>query len=300
MIFGAIEAGGTNFNCAVGSGPDNILARTRIATTTPKETLAAVYAFFQSAIATHGKIEALGLACFGPVDLDRQSPGYGHILRTPKKYWSNTDIVGKLKKRLQVPVGFETDVNGAALAELEWGAGQGLRSLVYMTIGTGIGGGVIVNGRMVDGLIHPELGHMLVPRHARDTQYQGHCPYHGDCLEGLACGPAIHARWGAPAEKLEPDHIAWEVEADYLGSMCMNITATLSPQRIILGGGVMRQPFLIQKVRDVFQHKFNDYLPLDVRAGGLEKYIVTPGLGGRAGIAGAFKLASQSISGYSH
>lgn len=294
-MFGAIEAGGTKFNCALGMGADDILAEARILTTRPEETLDAVVTFFNQAVRKYGNINALGLACFGPIDPDHRSPTYGHVLQTPKAHWSNTDILGILSTRLDTPTGFDTDVNSAALGELLRGAGQGLSSLVYMTIGTGIGGGVIANGRLVTGLIHPELGHMLVPKHPQDSGFSGYCTFHGACLEGLASGPAMKARWGRDPGQLDSRHIAWEIEADYLASLCINITATLSPQRIILGGGVMQQVFLLQKVRDVFRERFNNYLPIDSRAGGLENYIVSPGLGNRAGITGAFALAEAAL-----
>lgn len=293
-MFAAIEAGGTKFNCALGTGPEDIRAETRIPTTLPEETLSEVVKFFSEAAGKYGDIKALGLACFGPVDLDRRSPNYGHVLPTTKAHWSNTDIVGILEGKLQAPVGFDTDVNGAALGELKWGAGQGLSSLVYVTIGTGIGGGVVVNGQLVAGLVHPELGHMLVPKHSQDLEFSGHCPFHGACLEGLASGPAMKARWQMAAEHLDADHLAWELEAHYLASLCINITTTLSPQRIILGGGVMQQPSLIMKIRDVFRERFNNYLPIEERVNGLENYIVSPGLGNRAGIAGAFVLAKAA------
>lgn len=293
-LFGAIEAGGTKFLCAVGAGPEDVHERTRIPTTTPDETLAAVLKFFDSAASEYGALSSLGVACFGPIDGNASSKRFGHITETVKPGWSNTDVVGPLKERFGVPVSFDTDVNVAALGEAAWGAGQGLSDFVYVTVGTGIGGGAFVGGKLLRGLVHTEMGHMNVLRHPGDD-FAGVCPFHGDCLEGLASGPAIEARWGCKAEDLPPDHEAWRLQSHYLARMCVNLTAILSPERIILGGGVMQGEGLIQHVRDDFTALFKDYLPTLKEAGGVETYIVPPALGDRSALYGAFTAAQDTI-----
>lgn len=213
-LIGGIEAGGTKFVCAVGSGPNDIRAEHRFPTTTPEETLAQAIAFFQAQEGEHGRIAAIGIAAFGPLDPNPASPTFGYITTTPKPGWANADVVGVIKTALGVPVGFDTDVNGAALGEHRWGAAQDVDTFIYLTIGTGVGGGVMVNGRLLHGLIHPELGHISLPHDWAQDPYKGRCPYHGDCLEGMAAGPAIGERWGQPAFELPADHPAWELEAD--------------------------------------------------------------------------------------
>ena len=218
-VYGAIEAGGTKFICLVGSGPDDIRARARIPTTTPDETLSAVLEFFQE---NGAGMQALGVAAFGPLDLNKDSSTYGYITTTPKPDWSNTDLLGPLQAALDIPIAFDTDVNGAALGEGRWGAAQGLDDFVYLTVGTGIGGGAMVNGKLLHGAQHPEMGHMLLPHDRQQDPFDGICPFHGDCLEGLANGPAIQVRWGQPANDLPADHPAWELEAHYLAMACTN------------------------------------------------------------------------------
>ena len=214
-LFGAIEAGGTKFVCAVGTGPDDLRAQARFPTTTPKETLGKCIEFFRS----QPKIEALGVGCFGPIELRRGARRYGHVTTTPKVGWGNADIVGPLREALGVPVGFDTDVTGAVLGEARWGAARGLEAAVYVTVGTGIGGGALVGGQLVHGLVHPEMGHLLVPREADDTAFAGDCPFHGArCWEGLASGPALERRWGQRAETLPAKHAAWDLEARYIAS----------------------------------------------------------------------------------
>jgi len=290
-LYGGIEAGGTKFNCAVGSGPGALAAETRLPTTTPAETLAASLEFFRAQQARLGPLAAMGVAAFGPIDPQPGSPTYGFITSTPKPGWKNTDIVGRLARELGVPVGFDTDVNAAAVSEGLWGAGQGLSDLVYITVGTGIGGGALANGRPVHGLLHPEMGHMLLPHDRQADPFPGSCSYHGDCFEGLANGPAMAQRWGQPAESLPPDHPAWALEAHYLALGLANIILTLAPQRIVLGGGVMTQQQLFPLIRAELKRLLNGYLQspwIDARSA---DYIVPPGLGSRAGVLGAIALA---------
>lgn len=292
-LFGGIEAGGTKFVCAIGSGPNDIKAESRFPTTTPAETLGQAIAFFEKH-AQETPLAAIGVASFGPVDPDPKSDTFGSITATPKPNWSNTDMIGPLRDALGLPVGFDTDVNSAALSEHRWGAAQGLDTFIYLTIGTGLGGGGLINGKLLHGLVHPEMGHISVPRHPDDT-YAGFCPFHGDCLEGLAAGPAFEGRWGERAENLPPDHPAWDVEAYYLAAGLVNFICTLSPQRIVLGGGVMEQPQLLPKVQRKTQELLNNYVQSHTILNDIESYIVLPGLGNRAGVLGAIALAEQAF-----
>ena len=292
-LYGGVEGGGTKFVCVVGSGPGDIRAETRFPTTTPAETMGQAVAFFRQQEAVHGRLEAIGLACFGPLDPDPGSPSYGRIQPTPKPGWSGADVVTPLKEAFGVPVGFDTDVNGAALAEWRWGAAQGCDPVLYLTIGTGIGGGVLVNGKLLHGLIHPEMGHIFIPHDRERDPFPGSCPFHGDCFEGLANGPALLKRWGQPAETLPPDHPAWEIEATYIAYALANYITSLSPQRIVLGGGVAQQtqmfPLIHQKVPQIL----NGYIHAPQILERITEYIVPPGLGGRAGVLGAIALAEQ-------
>src|SRR5688500_5656056 len=247
-LVGGIEAGGTKVVCAVGTGPDDVRAEARVPTTTPAETLGRVVAFFAEQ-AARAPLAALGVACFGPIDLDPRSPTFGWITTTPKPGWRDVDVVGPLRAALRVPVAFDTDVNAAALAEQRWGAGQRLGTLVYVTVGTGIGGGAVVDGRPLHGLVHPEMGHVRVPHDRARDPFDGICPAHGDCWEGLATAPAIAARWGRPPETLPDDHPAWALEARYLALGLANLVLTLSPERVVLGGGVMARAALYPLVR---------------------------------------------------
>lgn len=292
-LFGGIEAGGTKFVCAVGTGPDDFRAETRFPTTTPEETIGRAVAFFKEQ-AQKEPLAAIGIASFGPVDPNPASPTFGYITTTPKPHWAQTDLAGALARALGVPVGFDTDVNGAALGEYRWGAAQGLDTFIYLTIGTGLGGGGLVNGRLMHGLIHPEMGHVRLPRHP-DDPYPGACPFHGDCLEGMAAGPALQGRWGQRAETLPPDHPAWEIEAHYLAYGLVNFICTLSPQRIVLGGGVMDQAHLFPLVRRKTQELLNGYVQSPEILERIDRYIVPPGLGNRAGVLGAIALAEQQI-----
>lgn len=292
-LYGGIEAGGTKFVCAVGSGPDDIRAEIRFPTTNPDETIGQAIAFFREQQAAHGPLAALGVAAFGPVDPNPQSATFGYITTTPKPGWANTDFVGRLQAALDLPVGFDTDVNGAALGEHRWGAAQDVDTFVYLTIGTGVGGGVMVNGRILHGLIHPEMGHMLLPHDWQADPYPGRCPFHGDCLEGMAAGPAIGDRWNTPGPELGDDHPAWAFEANYLALALHNLICILSPQRIILGGGVMDQPNLLPMVRQRVQESLNGYVQSPAILEQIDSYIVPPGLGAQAGVLGAIALAQQ-------
>ncbi len=290
--YGGIEAGGTKFFCIVADGPQNILAEKRIPTTTPGETLEKAAAFFEEQAKTH-KLAGLGIASFGPLDLEPGSPTFGYITHTPKAGWSNTNLAGFLKKRLGLPVAIDTDVNGAALAEHLWGAGQGIDPLVYLTIGTGIGGGAIYRGQPLGGLLHPEMGHLLLPHDPDRDPFPGICPFHGDCFEGLASGPAIQARWGAPAELLPPDHPAWDLEAFYIAAALSAYIGILSPRRIILGGGVSQAPGLLDRIRIELLRLANGYYHSPTLLNQIETYLVAPGLGSYAGSLGALALAQR-------
>jgi fructokinase len=293
-LLGAIEAGGTKFNCAVGYG-GSVLAQLRVPTTDPARTLAAALDFFRAQRVAHGPIHAFGLASFGPIELNRAAANYGSVLATPKPHWSHAPLVKPLAAELGCPVGFDTDVNAAALAELRWGAGRGLASLAYITVGTGIGVGVIVNGQCVHGLLHPEAGHIYPRRHPGDTGFAGSCPFHGDCLEGLASGPAIAARTGRPAETLGAAHPQWAFVADALGQLCAQLVLIHMPERIVLGGGVMAQAGLIEQVRARMLHWIGGYIKRPALENGAASYVVSPGLGERSGLMGAFALAAAAL-----
>lgn len=282
-MFGAIEAGGTKFVCAVGTGPED-LRTGQIATAAPEETMAQALEFFRPYA---GKLDALGIASFGPVDLDRTSPTWGHITSTPKLAWRNFDLAGEVARGLGLPVGFETDVNGAALGEARWGAARGYADFLYLTVGTGIGGGAMVNGRLLHGFTHPEMGHIRIP-HDPEDRYAGGCPYHTGCLEGVASGPAIEERWGRPAEELAPDHPAWKLEARYLALGVANWMFTLSPRRAILGGGVMQQGHLFPMIEEELRRILNGYIAIP------PEFLAAPQLGQRAGVLGALALAEEA------
>jgi fructokinase len=292
-VYAGIEAGGTKFVVAVGTGPDDLSEPVSFPTTTPAQTLDRTVATVRELVARDGRdLMAIGVACFGPVDLHPTSPTYGHITTTPKPGWQDADVVGPLVAALGVPVGFDTDVNGAALGESRWGATQGLDASVYVTVGTGIGGGAIVGGNRVHGLLHPEMGHLLVRRHPEDD-FPGVCPFHGDCLEGLACGPALAARWGVPATDLGTDEpAAVRIEAHYLAQLCLAVSLVVSPRRIVLGGGVLHLPGLLDGVRTGTRRLLAGYLTALDRD--LDDYVVAPGLAGRAGVLGAIALAEEA------
>jgi fructokinase len=291
-LFAAIEAGGTKFVCGIGSGPDD-LRITQFPTTTPAAAIARCISFFRES--APGPIAALGIASFGPVDLHQDSPTWGHITTTPKAGWRNTDLVGPLRDALAIPVAFDTDVNGAVLAEHRWGAARDVEDCVYLTIGTGIGGGAICGGRLIHGLLHPEMGHIRIPHDLAADPFPGNCPFHGDCLEGLASGPAIQARWGCTAAELPPQHPAWNVEARYLALAVSNLACTMSPARVILGGGVMDQGHLFDLIRQHTLALLNEYLQSERITTAIDRYIVPPALGNRAGVLGALALAESAV-----
>jgi fructokinase len=295
LLYGGMEAGGTKFVCIIGSRPTDIRAETRFPTTTPEETLGRAIAFFREWLA-RTPLAAIGIGSFGPVDLNPASPTHGTITSTPKPGWAYADIRGPIQRALELPVSFDTDVNAAALGEFTWGAAQGLDTFVYLTIGTGIGGGAIVGGQLLHGLLHPEMGHIPIPHDRQTDPYPGHCPFHGDCFEGLANGPAIQARWGRPAETLEPTHPAWALEAHYIALGLAAIIGALSPQRIILGGGVMQQTALFPLVRREVQTLLNGYIQAREITEHVDRYIVPPGLGSRSGVLGAVALARQATT----
>lgn len=284
ILFGGIEAGGSKWECAIGNGPDDLHAATTIPTTTPAETIDRVVAFFEQ----ETQVAAIGIGCFGPVDANPSSPTWGYITTTPKPGWANTDVAQEIRRRLSVPVAFDTDVNGAALGEHRWGAARGLDTFCYVTVGTGIGGGAMVDRRLLHGLVHPEFGHMRVP-HDRDADpFDGVCPYHGDCWEGLASGRAIEARWGRPPTELGDEGAVWELQAHYLALGLVSVICVLSPERIVLGGGVMEQPGLLPLVGRKISALLNGYLG---RTDEVEDYVARPALGSRAGVLGAIALA---------
>jgi fructokinase len=294
-LFGAIEAGGTKFVCGIGSVPEN-LSTIQIPTTNPESTIAEAVRFFKS---SKEKIRAVGIGSFGPVDLRRGSRTYGFITSTPKEGWWNCDLAGNIGRALDAPVGFDTDVNAAALGEARWGAGMGLTDCLYITVGTGIGGGAIVNGSVLHGLVHPEMGHIRIPHDLSIDPFPGICPFHRDCLEGLASGPAMQARWGVPPQQLQDDHEGWELEAHYLALGLVSWICILSPQRIILGGGVMQRQRLFGLINKELSLMLNRYIKTPELNEGLFDYIVSPGLGHRAGVLGALVLAERALAGFS-
>jgi fructokinase len=286
MTYGGIEAGGTKWVCAIGTAPDDLEEVITFPTTTPAETIARAADFFAST----GSVAAVGIGSFGPIDLQRESPTWGRITTTPKPGWAKTDIGSALATALRIPVAVDTDVNAAALGEHRWGAAVGLDTFCYITVGTGIGGGGMANGRLMHGLVHPELGHMRIPHDRERDPFDGVCPYHGDCLEGLASGEAIRARWGAAAEDSAEDRV-WRLEAEYLALGLVNVICTLSPQRIVLGGGVMKETRLLPLVREQVSELLAGYISAPELAGDLGEYLVAPALGDRAGVLGSLELA---------
>ena len=286
--YGLIEAGGTKFVLGIADAARNIRATHRIPTTTPDETIGAAVDWFK----TQGEqLTAIGIGSFGPLQLDKSASNWGHITRTPKPDWSNTDLVTPLTEAFACPVGIETDVNAAALAEAQWGAGANCRSLLYLTIGTGIGGGFVSRGQLLQGLSHPEMGHIRMPRHPDDTEFRGSCPFHGDCLEGLASGPAIIARWGRSLSELEVGHPGTAIIAWYLAQAMVTFQAVMEPERIVLGGGVTGTTGLLDLVRAEARAAAAGYF-----AGDPEKVIVAPGLGEQSGLLGALAVALSSTS----
>ena len=287
-LYGSLEAGGTKMVCAIGDEQGNILERVSIPTLDPENTMPAIIDFFKNK-----NISALGIGCFGPVDLDKKSATYGYITTTPKLAWKNYDIVGTCKKELGVPVGFDTDVNASALGEATWGCTKELDHSIYITVGTGIGAGVIIDGKPYHGMLHPEAGHIFLARHPQDPMEKGVCPYHELCLEGLASGPAIAARWGKPGAELADRKEVWELEAYYLAQAICSYIMILSPERIIVGGGVSHQEQMMPMIRAEVQRQMGGY----IQAKGmqdLDSYIVLPSLNDNQGIMGGLKLAMDA------
>lgn len=293
-LLAGVELGGTKCVCIVGTGPDDIRAQERLATADPESTLTRIEALLEQWAGQYGSFESLGIASFGPLDLQPGSPTHGFIKATTKPGWANTDVAGRLGRRFAVPVGVNTDVNGAALAEGRWGAARGLHNFAYITVGTGVGVGLIVNGAPVFGCNHTEMGHIRIVRMAGD-RWPGACTFHGDCVEGLASGPAIEARAGTSAARLAPDHEAWTAVAHTLGQLLHTLVLTTAPQRILLGGGVIAsQAHLFGRVRQELQRSLNGYVEIEQVTRNIEQYVVPPGLGVLAGPLGALALAASA------
>jgi fructokinase len=277
----------------VAGGPDDIRDEVRFPTTTPQETIGKMVAFFTGA-ARREPLASLGISTFGPVDMHPDSPTYGYITTTPKPGWMNTNLVGPLKEALGIPVAFDTDVNGAALGEYFWGNGKGLDPFIYITMGTGIGGGGIFNGKLMHGLTHPEMGHICIPHLPRDI-FEGSCPFHKDCFEGLACGQAMAKRWGNPAEQLPDDHDGWEMEAEYTAYALASLMYVLSPQRIVIGGGIMQHPGLLDRTRLKLLKLLNGYIQSPSVIDHIDQLVMLPGLGNQAGALGSIALAKSIL-----
>jgi fructokinase len=291
-MFGGIEAGGTKFVCGIGTGPAD-LRTAHFPTSSPDITLKQVIGFFKE---SNVRLQGVGVGSFGPIDLHRESQTYGRITSTPKLGWVNFDLVGALQNALQVPVAFDTDVNAALLGEARWGAARGLSDAIYLTVGTGIGGGAMVNGNVAHGLVHPEMGHLRIPHDLARDPFPGGCPFHGDCFEGLASGPAIAARWKAIALTLPPEHPAWPLEARYIAYGLNNLAVTLSPQRILLGGGVMQQSQLLTMIRQEFLELINGYVRHPEVIEHVNRFIQGPQLKAQAGVLGTLVLAEQAAT----
>jgi fructokinase len=296
VLFGGIEAGGSKWLCAVGRG-DAVHAERRVPTMTPAATIDAVIAFFREQEAVRGPVAAFGIGSFGPVELHPASPRYGSITATPKPGWADTDVAGAFTRAFGVPVAFDTDVNAAAVGEGRYGAAQHLDTFLYLTVGTGIGGGGLVGGQVMHGLVHPEMGHVWVPHDLTADPFPGVCPFHGDCLEGLASGPAMQARWGAPAKSMPADHPAWALEARYLALALHGLVCTISPQRIVIGGGVMESSHLLPRVRAELGRLVNGYIQAPELRDALDRYVVAPALGRRSGVVGALAMAERIAAG---
>jgi fructokinase len=288
-LYGGVETGGTWCVCALGTDPDDIAAREQFRTTSPSETLERVVAFFRA----RERPRAIGIGSFGPLDLDRGSPTWGYVTTTPKRGWQHTAVAGVVRDALGVPVAFEHDVGAAAAGEYRWGAGRGVPTLCYITVGTGLGAGLLVDGRPLHGLVHPEVGHMRIPHDLVRDPYPGACPAHGDCWEGLACGPAMAERWGAVPEELPPGHPAWELEAEYLALGILSIVTVASPHRVIVGGGVMEHVGLLSRVQLRLRELVGGYLETPLLGAEIDRYLVEPELGDDAGVLGAIALARE-------
>lgn len=288
MRIGAVEAGGTKFVCGVGNEQGEIEDRVSFPTTAPEETISQVIGYFRDK-----NVAAIGIGSFGPIDPDPESPTYGYVTTTPKPGWGNYNFLGAVKREFDLPIGWDNDVNAAALSEATWGAAKGTGNCIYFTVGTGIGAGIYADGRLAHGLVHPEVGHILVKRHPDDS-FEGCCPFHGDCLEGMAAGPALEKRWGCKGSELDPDHPAWTIEAHYLAQAIANAVLFVSPKKVILGGGVMHQAHLFPLIRNEVQKLLNGYVSHEALRSGVQQYIVPPGLGDNAGLCGALALGLEA------
>ena len=288
MRLGALEAGGTKMVCAIGDESGKIYEQVSIPTETPEITMPRLISYFEER-----KLEALGIGCLGPIDPDKKSETYGYITSTPKLAWADYNIVGTMEKSLMIPVGFDTDVNGSVLGEVTFGQAKGKKCVVYVTIGTGVGAGIYIEGKLLHGMLHPEAGHILLTQRQDDT-YEGTCPYHKTCLEGLAAGPAIEARWGRKAVELKDDARVWDLEAYYIAQAIVNYILILSPQMIILGGGVMHQEQLFPKIRSYVKKMMNGYIKTKEMAD-LDHYIVPASLHDDQGIMGALELGRRAL-----
>ncbi|NJD59376.1 MAG: fructokinase [Anaerolineales bacterium] len=292
QFYGGIEGGGTKFICMVASDPGSTIDEVRFVTTTPQETLEQVCAFFTPYIKAQ-RIKSIGLGSFGPVDTDPSSPTFGYITTTPKPNWAFTNILGILQGELKVPIAIDMDVAASALGEYRWGASRGIDPSLYLTVGTGIGGSYILNGKPLRGLVSLEMGHVYIPHNRQRDPFPGSCPYHGDCFEGLANGPAIHKRFNQFPESLADQDPFWEIEAGYIAYALVNYIFTFPPKKIVVGGGVMHRLFLFDLVRHKVSSLLNNYLNHPTLTGPLDEYIVPPGLGYRSGVLGGIALAME-------
>lgn len=295
LFLGAIEAGGTKVLCGIADEDGQLLARVRIPTTTPIETMGAARDFFTKNTPAGRALHALSIGSFGPLSLNPIAPDFGSITSTPKRGWEDFDLLGFLQQAISAPITLDTDVNCAAVGERLFGSGRGVDNFCYVTVGTGIGVGLLIGGAPHGGANHPEAGHIRLPRAPGDTEFAGICPYHGDCLEGLACGPAMMARWGVAGESLPSDHPAWEIEADYLSGLCATLTYVARPDRIILGGGVMESADMHARVRRGLAAKLAGY-DTSLRALEMDDYVVAPSAGPSAGLTGALALAYRTAT----
>lgn len=292
-LYGCIEAGGTKFVVGIAASPEDVRETARFDTISPDQTIGAAIDWLRAAQLRHGALESVGIASFGPLELDRNKPNWGHITATTKPGWSDCSFGAIVSDSLNLAVGFDTDVNGAALAESRWGAGRGQPVSVYITIGTGVGGGAVIGGKPLHGLSHPEMGHIRPRRHALDLDFAGVCPFHGDCLEGLASGPAIKARWGMSLSELGGDHPAHDIIASYIAQLVATLQSLMEPGRVILGGGVMATPGLLERVRAQAAELGRGYF-----RGVADEIIVPPALGDRAGLLGGLALAQDVAGGF--
>lgn len=288
MRLGALEAGGTKMVCAIGDETGKIFEQVSIPTETPDITIPALIHYFKER-----NVDALGIGCFGPIELDRNAPNYGYITTTPKPGWANCDIAGRFQKELGCRVGFDTDVNSSVLGEVTFGQAKGKKCVLYLTIGTGVGAGIYIEGKLLHGMLHPEAGHVLLEKRSDDT-YQGKCPYHQNCLEGLAAGPAIEERWGKKAIDLADREEVWDLEADYIAQAITDYIMILSPEMIILGGGVMHQMQLFPLIREKVLEKLGNYIQAE-ELKSMETYIVPSSLHDDQGIMGCLELARIAL-----